>query len=303
VAACLLALAVAVAAAAAPGRAERDLRLREVRAELVRAGLDQRFDAVVEPPFVLVGDLGRRELDRWAADTVRPAVRLLRQDFFDRDPDQLVTVWLLRDATSYRRQAERLLGAAPPTPYGFWLERERTLLVNAASGDGTLVHEIVHPFLAADFPAAPPWLDEGLGSLFERSAVRDGHIVGLVNWRLEALQEAVRRDTLPPLAALLAADRDRFHGHDPGQSYAHARYLLYYLQDKGRLVAFYRRFRDHHRDDPTGRATLLAVLGAASLEPLDDDWRRWLLALGPAEPVAAERARRRFPPTALPGPP
>ena len=35
--------------------------------------------------------------------------------------------------------------------------------MNISTGGGTLVHEIVHPFIEANFPACPPWLNEGLG--------------------------------------------------------------------------------------------------------------------------------------------
>ena len=32
-----------------------------------------------------------------------------------------------------------------------------------------LVHEMVHPFMDADFPACPAWFNEGLASLYEQS--------------------------------------------------------------------------------------------------------------------------------------
>ena len=42
--------------------------------------------------------------------------------------------------------------------------------MNIATGGGTLVHEIVHPFMAANFEQCPSWFNEGLGSLYEQSA-------------------------------------------------------------------------------------------------------------------------------------
>ena len=59
-------------------------------------------------------------------------------------------------------------------------------------GGGTLVHEIVHPFMRANFPACPAWFNEGLASLYEQSAEKDGHIRGLINWRYTALEKAVK---------------------------------------------------------------------------------------------------------------
>ena len=46
--------------------------------------------------------------------------------------------------------------------------------MNIATGGGTLVHEIVHPFVEANFPGCPTWFNEGLGSLYEQSAERKG---------------------------------------------------------------------------------------------------------------------------------
>ena len=90
--------------------------------------------------------------------------------------------------------------------------------MNIATGGGTLVHELVHPYVEADFPGAPPWLNEGLGSLFEQSDERDGYIVGLTNWRLPA-----PRTTLPGrphvlLEGVEVADRRRTrHGRPQPQ--------------------------------------------------------------------------------------
>jgi hypothetical protein len=59
--------------------------------------------------------------------------------------------------------------------------------MNIQTGGGTLVHEIVLPFMEANFPQCPPWFNEGLGSLYEASSERDGEIIGLLNWRLKGL--------------------------------------------------------------------------------------------------------------------
>ena len=40
-------------------------------------------------------------------------------------------------------------------------------IMNIATGGGTLVHEIVHPYVEANFPGCPAWFNEGLGSLYE----------------------------------------------------------------------------------------------------------------------------------------
>ena len=58
-----------------------------------------------------------------------------------------------------------------------FMNADNALVMNIATGGGTLVHEIVHPFMEANFPACPSWFNEGLGSLYEQSGARDGRIV------------------------------------------------------------------------------------------------------------------------------
>src|SRR5207237_3292877 len=127
------------------------------------------------------------------AKTVRWAVEHLERDFFTAHPQKVLDVYLFHDDASYRRGVKALTRSAPDTPYGFYSRAAGGLFMNIATGGGTLVHEIVHPYVEADFPDAPPWLNEGLGSLFEQSAERDGHIVGLTNWRLAGLQHGLAR--------------------------------------------------------------------------------------------------------------
>ena len=64
--------------------------------------------------------------------------------------------------------------------------------MNIGTGGGTLVHEVVHPFIAASFPAAPAWFNEGLASLYEAVREKDGQFWGLPNWRLDGLKRAIR---------------------------------------------------------------------------------------------------------------
>ena len=150
------------------------------------------------------------------------------------------------------------------------------MVMNIGTGGGTLVHEIVHPFLAADFPAAPSWFDEGLASLYEQCRQRDGHIVGMLNWRLPVLQKGLRAGHFVPLKKLLATSSEEFYNDPVGMHYAQARYLCYYLQEKGLLRKFYREFREHHLADPTGIHTMLRVSGENSLGELEAKWLKFL---------------------------
>src|SRR6266850_7507398 len=82
----------------------------------------------------------------------------LKQDFFTNDPKEILDIWLFKDAASYEKNTRLLFGDAPTTPYGYYSSKDKALIMNIATGGGTLVHEIVHPFMEANFPACPPWL-------------------------------------------------------------------------------------------------------------------------------------------------
>ncbi|HEX8559142.1 MAG TPA: hypothetical protein VF668_13640 [Pyrinomonadaceae bacterium] len=239
----------------------------------------ERFHVVVEKPFVVVGDGGRREVEGLASGTVRWAVEMLKRDFFEKDPAHILDVWLFKDSDSYRTHARELFGREPTTPYGYYSAADRALVMNIETGSGTLVHEIVHPFVEADFPGCPPWLNEGLGSLFEQSGEEGGRIRGYTNWRLPGLQRAVRRGGLTPFPKLLAMDARAFYDDGQGVNYAQARYLCYYLQERGLLPRFYRDFRAARAADPDGLETLKKTLGESDMEAFQKKWERFVLGL------------------------
>ena len=211
--------------------------------------------------------------------TVRWAVRLLRQDFFEKGPEPGIAIWLFRGPESYRKHAKLLFGHEPGTPYGYYSSQHRALVMDISTGGGTLVHELVHPFVAADFPDAPAWLNEGLGSLFEQCEEKDGHLAGRTNWRLAGLQAAIREKRLGTFEKLLSTTDEAFYADDTGANYAQARYLLYWLQQRGQLRPFYKALRASHPKDPTGIATLKKTLGTDDLAAFQRRWEQDVLAL------------------------
>ena len=237
------------------------------------------FALVVEPPFVVLGDESERTVSLRAEKTVRWATQKLKQDFFQKDPLEIIDIWLFADKASYERNARELFHDQPTTPFGYYAAADHALVMNIATGGGTLVHEIVHPFVRANFPACPDWLNEGLGSLYEQSADRDGHICGLTNWRLEGLQASLRRHAVPSFEELTGRTGRNFYTEDRGANYAQARYLCYYLQEKGLLVKFYRDFVAGQKDDPTGYATLKRILQTDDMAAFQKQWEAFVMAL------------------------
>jgi hypothetical protein len=247
------------------------------------AALRERYgphglSVVVERPFVLVGDEGPDVLRGYAEGTVRWAVQRLERDFFDVPPLDIVEVWLLGDDASYRAHARAVFGDEPDTPYGYFTPQHHVLIMNISTGGGTLVHELVHPFIESNFPGCPSWFNEGLASLYEQCSDRDGHIWGLTNWRLAGLQGTIEAGELPSFATLLSTTRDEFYEQDRGSNYAQARYLCYHLQEEDKLRAFYRDFRRDAASDPTGLLTLRAHVGD-DIAAFQRRWERWVLGL------------------------
>ncbi len=237
------------------------------------------FTIVVEKPFVVIGDEPEARVRSRAQGTVRWVVQQLKADFFSKDPDHIIDIWLFKDRGSYNKHTLRLFGERPDTPYGYYSPQHRALVMNIATGGGTLVHEIVHPFMEANFEDCPPWFNEGLGSLYEQCGERDGKIHGFTNWRLAGLQEAFRANEVPSFRTLTAASTSDFYGRDPGTNYSQARYLLYYLQERGLLRKYYRAFYKARRTDPSGFKTLKDILQEKDMRAFQARWERYVMKL------------------------
>ena len=237
------------------------------------------FTVVIEPPFVVIGDEAPVAVRRHALHTVKWAVDKLKQDYFAKDPDEILDVWLFADETSYQKHTKSIFNDRPDTPYGYYSETHHALIMNIGTGGGTLVHEIVHPFMRANFPNHPAWLNEGLGSLYEQCGEIDGHIRGGTNWRLAALQKAIRKGSVPSFETMTGMNDTAFYTEDKGTNYAQARYLCYYLQEKGLLVKFYKEFLRNRKEDPSGLKTLKKVLDEDDMAAFKKRWEAFVLKL------------------------
>jgi hypothetical protein len=251
------------------------------RVRALREKLPEDFTVLAAPPFVVAGDGGRARVRSSATHTIKWAVDHLEKEFFSHEPDEILDVYLFFGRDSYVSWTKTLFDETPPTPYGYYSPHDHALIMNIATGGGTLVHEIVHPFIAANFPGCPVWFNEGLASLYEQADERDGHIIGLLNWRLAGLKTAMKDGTVPSFKALTAMDDDEFRGEHTGVNYATARYLMYYLQEHGLLHRLYREMKANHASDPTGYDTLRGVLleGGDDMPAFERTFHDYVLAL------------------------
>jgi hypothetical protein len=268
-AACLLALT-----ACNPVIYYSDERLDQL-SRRVSAELGDGFTVQQVDRFWILASNASAEDTREAARLIGLAARALRRVYFEREADRAVRVYMFRDEQSYNAYCGRNYADPPRTPFGFYMPRERKIVLNVSRGHGTLVHELVHPLMEADFPRAPPWFNEGFASLFEHAKIGEDSIEGRVNWRLRALKRVLAQHDYSALAHMLSLSRDDFYGANAGNNYAVARYLCLYLQHKGLLVKFYAEFRKSASGDASGRAVLQNVTGRM-LSELEAEWRRWV---------------------------
>lgn len=238
------------------------------------------FHVIIEAPFVVIGNEDAKTVRRRADDTVRWAVEKLKREYFAADPAHILDIWLFKDKDSYDTYSEQLFGSKPTTPYGYYSSQHKSLVMNISTGGGTLVHEIVHPFMATNFPACPSWFNEGLASLYEQSAEQNGRIRGNVNWRLPGLQRTIGDKRLPSFETLCGTTTHEFYdGEHAASNYGQARYLCYYLQEQGKLVDYYRAFSKNAAKDPTGYATLQQVLGERDMAEFQKRWEKYVSEL------------------------
>lgn len=232
------------------------------------------FTLAWEKPFLVIGNEAPDRVRSRGKDVVRWTRDLLLKDFFPRAPQHLEEVWVFKDAPTYTKYSRSLFSTEPSTPYGFYLSSRNAMVMNIKPGYGTLTHELVHPFMHENWPDGPAWLNEGLGSLFEQPAERDGHFIGNVNWRLPTVQAAIRDKSVPRISALINLSDDDFYDDDTGVHYAMARYLCYWLQERGVLVRFV-QLAQQKRD---AKAALEEVLGAAP-DSFQKEWQTFVLGL------------------------
>ena len=264
-------LLISGVAAAEPTADELADRAKELETKLDKQG----FTVVVEPPFVIVGDEAPAMVKKHATGFLRNNIALMEKEYFPQRPDKLIEIWLFKNEKSFRAGAKKFFNDTPDTPFGYYSPDHSAMIMNA-DGLGTLSHELVHPYIEKNFPDAPSWFNEGLASLYEYPGERKGHIIGHVNWRLTNLKKDLKVKTLPAITTLINTTRDGFYNAD-FDAYAYARYLLYYLQEKGKLTEFYTKFHDDKKD-LTGKTALEAVLGE-DLDSFEPKWRKWALAL------------------------
>jgi len=228
--------------------------------------------------FVIASNLNEAETEKILTQTIDRAVDCFYNDYFHTKPTEATTIFLFKDDKTYRYWAKSLYDDDDLSKYGYYKPSEKTMLMNINTGTGTLVHEMTHALARFDFPDIPSWFNEGLGSLYERCSLNNKTILGYVNWRLPALQDALVDKSYTPIERLMKTNWEEFYGDGSDVNYSQARYLCMYLQEQGLLKKYYQNFRDSYNDDNTGIKQLEKITGK-SISELDADYIAWVNTL------------------------
>lgn len=229
----------------------------------------------------------------------------LQRRYGARLPDKFITVQLVATSHDLVGMARKVHGLkASESTLGYTFQNDLSISgAVATTAIGTLLHELTHLAVRANFGDIPSWLDESLASLYETSTASGDDYFGQPNWRGPILKASgLGRFSLAELVASMSADQIGNESGEqrllqrPDQMAAQAalgRYLAMYLQQKGKLGAVYDAF--HNKPDwvvsmRAADASLRLVSEAAGqpLPELERDFEGWLR-------MATQSANLRFP--------
>ena len=240
--------------------------LEEVKAEIhevhewamenVFSGTDAA-DQLVHPddPWILVVLPNQNDFRQWAAQTYGPAARSFTQAIgghYSHDEKQLVTMDL---GATIRHEFMHVL---------HW----------RSNGRRNQMH--------------PVWVQEGLCSLIEDyDRTVTGELVPVESWRTNQAQFLAKTGHLLHIRDLCNIPRDRFTSSRPLARYAQSRALFLFMHREGKLAEWYAHFTEHFREDPSGVASIEAVLDG-TLDEINDRYADFCRQL----PEVPEEVRR-----------
>ena len=77
------------------------------------------FTVLVQKPFVIAGDDTPENVRAAGVQTVKWTVDHLKKDFFDKDPVDLIDIYLFKNKTSYDKYTKEYFNDPVISPYGY----------------------------------------------------------------------------------------------------------------------------------------------------------------------------------------
>ncbi len=107
--------------------------------------------------------MSEADLNRWHREHDRLRRAGPGSQLFPQTPTKPVTVLLFSGEASYDRYARKLFNEAGVSVYGYYKPDRRTLVMNIATGGGTLIHELTHAADRFRFPRRARLVQRGPG--------------------------------------------------------------------------------------------------------------------------------------------
>jgi hypothetical protein len=190
---------------------------------------------------------------------------------------------LFKDQASFQEYAQV---DAPHRQWigGYFAASSRWIVLHLHPESGSLTHEYCHSLFEDDMGLFPPWISEGLASLYEDYHLEGERPVGNPGLTLRTVKAVAAEGNLPSMASFVNYRAKDFW--DPPRAKIHydiARAFLLYLQDKGALAPAYLEMQKVRRANPYALpfaswiAALEQALGA-KMDKVSDDFRAWLVS-------------------------
>ncbi|MBN2494847.1 MAG: hypothetical protein JXR96_09685 [Deltaproteobacteria bacterium] len=225
-----------------PGPARSGETQARVAAEPVLARIEQAGQTRI----VMRGRLGKKRARQMELLARAVQKDVARRFLTARDKSGLppVDMCLFASTRAYRSFVDEAFWKGyDVSDWGFYVPGRRLVVANVGASRGNLRHELTHALLGDDFPDIPDWLNEGLGSLYGSAVQTRKGFRFLVNYRLRHLRKALADRQLPSLEDLARSGRRDVYGPRSLAYYALSRYVLLYLDGRGKLDAFVRELR------------------------------------------------------------
>lgn len=205
-----------------------------------------RIEEEGQTRIIMRGTIGKKRAKRME-QLARAVQRDVSRRFLDdKDKSGLppVDLCLFASTRSYKAFVAEVFGEDyDSSDWGFYVPRRRLVLANIGASRGNLRHELTHALLDDGFPDIPAWLNEGLGSLYGSAVGTKKGFRFLVNYRLRHLRKALKAGLLPDLDELANSTRQDVYGLNSLAYYSVSRYVLLYLDHKGKLEEFVGKLR------------------------------------------------------------
>ncbi len=249
------------------------------------------FDATVRGAFIFVTSKDADPDRVYILKELDSTLGFFTRYFRLRRPTNFLTVYLATNNDQLRMLGKTIHGLdIPYESYGYSMLGDLSVSgITNFLGIGTIKHELFHLAIRTDFGDIPPWLDEGVATLYEESHWEADMLKGNDHfWRNEALRGSLQHlqlfAKLPSLEQLLNYSWQEFDTENDvcraSVNYALAKHFMVYVEQTGLLQKVVSDYRKISRSDPKGsvesNVEVLEKIFRLPIEEIEVNFDNWL---------------------------